>query len=230
MGQFIISNETKNIDFHERIIIDPCLTVHSQLNRRQLFQRSSGGIGNPLSIQKIIEQNSSLRIDFGWSFESETQFKSIIVECIEKISPKYNIDMIDIISDMRCSWIGFLPLDKDTRMAYANLSMYEMILFNNEIIAFEEEIVKYIVGHRVFRQHALTRDSRYRFNYLKSIREDADALEDAYWQYLTAIHDTVQIPQIPRDIIEQDLGCHFLKYPVLFSGLLLMTKLKGELL
>jgi len=105
-----------------------------------------------------------------------------------------------------------------------------MILFNNEIIAYEEEIVRYIVDHRTFKQHALTRDSRYRFNYLKSIRDDVNALEDAYWQYLAAIHETVQIPQIPRDIIEQDLGCHFLKYPILFSELLSITALKGELL
>lgn len=230
MAQFYISDETCTIGFHDHVTIDPLRPIVDQLNRRKLFHRKSGDTGNPFSIQKIIEQNSSLRVDFGWSFESDDLFRTILDECVEKISTKYNIGMVNIISDMRCSWLGFMPHDVFEKVIYENLSLYGMVLFNNEIISFQEEIVESVVNHKIYKQHSLTRNDRYRFSYLKSIRNDADALEAAYWQYLNAIHETIQIQQIPRDIIEEDLGCHFLHHPDLFFELLSITKLKGNLL
>lgn len=230
MAQFYISDETCTFGFHDHVSLDPLRSVSEQLNRKRLFHRRTGDCGNPFSIQKIIEQNSSLRVDFGWSFESDGMFRTILSECLDKIAPKYNVGMINMTSDMRCSWLGFMPFDVFERSVYEDLSVYGMILFNNEVIAFEEEVVEYVVNHKVYKQHSLTRNDRYRFEYLKSIRQDPDALEDAYWQYLNAIHDIVQIQEIPRDIIEEDLGCHFLYHPTLFFELLSITKLKGELL
>lgn len=230
MTTFYITDETCTFGFHDHVSPDPLRPITEQLDRKKLFHRRSGDCGNPFNIQKIIEQNSSLRIDFGWSFESDSMYKTILGECIDKIVPKYNIGMIDMTSDMRCSWLGFLPFDILNRDIYEDLSTYGLILYNNEVISFEEEIVQYIVDHKLFRQHSLTRNDQYRFEYLKSIRQDPDALEDTFWQYLTAIHEITQIQEIPRDIIEQDLGCHFLYHPTLFFELLSITKLKGELL
>ncbi len=230
MSKFILSDDTDYSRFHDHVTLNPLKSIDEQLQRKRLFHRHAGSVGDPFSIQQIIEQNSSLRVDFGWSFESDDYIKSILDECMEKIVPKYNPNMINIVSDMRCSWIGFTPLSISERTVYENLSMHDTIVFNNEIISFEKEIVEYIVNHKIFKQHALTRDSIYRFEYFKSIRKNASALEGAYWLYLDAIHDTIQIPQIPRDIIEQDIGCHFLNYPELFYELLTITKLKGNLL
>jgi hypothetical protein len=150
-------------------------------------------------------------------------------ECIEKISPKYNIGVNDMVTDLRCSWLGFMPANIFEKVVYEDLSIYGLVLFNNEVVSFQEEVLTHVANHQIFKQHSLTRNDRYRFNYLKSIRQDADALVDAYWQYITAIKDIVQIPQIPRDIIEEDLGCHFLYHPELFFELITITKLKGEL-
>jgi hypothetical protein len=230
MTTFAITDETCTFGFHDHVSLDPLRPIIEQLDRKKLFHRRSGDCGNPFRIQKIIEQNSSLRVDFGWSFESESMYKTILDECIDKIAPKYNIGMIDMTSDMRCSWLGFVPFDLFNRDIYEKLSMYGMILYNNEVVAFEEEVVQFVVDHKLFKQHSLTRNERYRFEYLKSIRQDSEALEDAYWQYLHAIQEITQIREIPRDIIEEDIGCHFLYHPALFFELLSITKLKGELI
>ena len=156
-------------------------------------------------------------------------FETIMAECVERISPKYNIGVSNLTSDMRCSWLGFLPANIFERTAYEDLSIYGMVILNNELVAFQEEVVEYVSTHKIYRQHAFTRDDRYRFNYLKSIRKDEIALTDAFNQYINAIKDTIQLQQIPRDIIEEDIGCHFLHHPDLFFELLSITKLKGEL-
>jgi len=229
MTTFTITQETCKFGFHDHITLDPALSIPEQLNRKKLYYRRPSDTGNPLKIQKIIEENSSLRIDFGWSFEASAMFETIINECIEKITPKYNIGVNHMTSDARCSWIGFMPANTFEKKMYEELSLYGMIIFNNELTSYQEEVVEYIVSHKIYKQHSLTRDNRYRFNYMKSIRKNEDALVDAYWQYIEAIKDTIQLKQIPRDIIEEDLGCHFLYYPTLFFELISLTKLKGEL-
>ena len=230
MTTFSISDETCTFGFQDHATLNPLKSISEQLGRRKLVHRQSSDLGNPFKLQKIIEKNSSLRVSFGWSFESGTMFKTIMAECIENIAPKYNIVVNNMVTDLRCSWIGFMPANIFEKAAYEDLSIYGLVLFNNEVISFQEEVLTHIANHKIYKQHSLTRDDRYRFNYLKSIREDEAALEDTYWQYITAIKDIVQIPQIPRDIIEEDLGCHFLHHPELFFKLLTITKLKGELL
>jgi hypothetical protein len=228
MTTFIIRQESCTIGFNNHVTLNPLISVPVQLNRRQLFHRKSGSDGSSFKIQKIIEDNISLRIDFGWSFESEEIYKTIMSECICAIAPKYNTS-INLISDKRCSWLGFSPFNVFEKIVYENLDTYHLILFNNEIVSFQEDIVNYIANHKIYKQHSLIRDVRYRFDYLKSVRKDKDALEDIYWQYIDAIKETVQLTEIPRDIIEEDLGCHFLHYPTLFFELIAFTKLKGEL-
>jgi hypothetical protein len=227
--QFTISDETSTFGFHSHVNLDPLRSVPNQLSRRTLHHRRSEDKGDPVKLQKIIQENSSLRIDFGWSFESPIMFETIMGECIEKIAPKYNIGVSNLVSDGRCSWLGFLPANIFERVVYEDLSTYGLVIFNNEVVGFQEEVVEYVINHKIYKQHSLTRNDRYRFEYLKSIRQDKNALEDVYWQYINAIKDTVQIHCIPRDIIEEDLGCHFLYHPDLFFELIAFTKLKGEL-
>ncbi len=227
--QFTISDTTSTFGFHGHVSLNPLKPITDQLNRKALYHRRSADKGDPIKLQKIIEENSSLRIDFGWSFESPVMFETIMAECIEKIAPKYNIGVSNLVSDGRCSWLGFLPANIFERMVYENLSTYGLVIFNNEVVSFQEEVVEYIINHKIYKQHSLTRNDRYRFEYLKSIRQDKNALEDVYWQYINAIKDTIQIKCIPRDIIEEDLGCHFLHHPDLFFELIAFTKLKGEI-
>lgn len=135
--------------------------------------------------------------------------------------------MGNLVSDLRCDWIGFIgPCDGPV---YEDLSIYSLIIFNNDLIKYQEEIINFILNHPTYKQHALTRNDRYRFKYLKSIRKDGDALEAAYWQYIEAIRDTMNMPTLSRDIIEEDIGCHFLYHPELFFELITLTTLKGYL-
>ena len=229
MATFSITQETCTIGFHDHITLDPLKPISTQLARRRLLHRRGSDEGNAFKIQKIIEDNASLRINFGWSFEAADMFETIMTECLDKIAPKYDIGVSNLTSDMRCSWLGFVPANIFERTVYEELSIYGMVLFNNELVAFQEEVAEYVSTHKIYRQHSLTRDDRYRFNYLKSIRKDEFALTNIFWQYINAIKDTIQLQQIPRDIIEEDLGCHFLHHPTLFFELLAITKLKGEL-
>ena len=230
MTTFSISDDTVATGFHDHVRINPLKPIAPQLNRKKLVHRNNAESGNPLKIQKIIEDNSSLRVDFGWSFESPDMYETIMDECIDRIVPKYNVSMVNMITDLRCSWLGFLPFNIFTKSAYEDLSIYGMIIFNNEVSSFQEEVVQYISSHKLFRQHSITRDEDYRFDYFKSIRDNEDALEQSYWDYINAIKETIQIPQIPRDIVEKDLGCHYLNHPTLFFELLAISKLKGELI
>ena len=229
MASFSISNETYNMGFTSYVTLNPLEPVRTQLDRRRLVHRKDVKSGNLARLQRIIEENSSLKVNFGWSFESGDMFCTIMEDCMQKLLPKYNINVGNIITDIRCSWLGFVPDNMFEKSAYENLSAYGLVLFNNEMASFQEDVVEFVSSNKVYRQHSLTRDGRYRYNLLKTLRKDKDALEDIFWQYINAIRDTIQLHSIPRDIVEEDLGCHFLQYPELFFELMAFAKLKGEI-
>jgi hypothetical protein len=200
-----------------------------QLNRRRLYHRSIGDSGSEAVIKKIIEQNSSLRIAFGWSFESTTSFEEVMQDCVTHVIPKYNISAGNMCSDTRCDWLGFMPFNVFEQSVYEDLSLYNLILFNNEMIDYQIEVVTYVANHKLFRQHAIVRGHRYRYEYFKTIRKDNNRLSDMFMYYINAIKETSLVTSIPRDIVEQDIGCHFLYHPEVFFELLEFSILKGDI-
>jgi hypothetical protein len=229
---FDISSETYKIGFQTHALIVPEGSIIDQLDRRKLFHRRGTDKGNPNELKKIIQQNASLRVEFGWSFESSTHYEAIMEECIDTIFPKYNIaerrPFGTLITDLRCSWLGFVPFDIFDVEIFDNMSIAELIKFNNELIQFQTDVVEFISQHKIFKQHTLLRNEGFRFNYFKRIRKDPDALTDAYMYYMEAIGDACMLTAISRDVLELEIGCHFLGNPDLFSQLLEISILQGN--
>jgi hypothetical protein len=180
MDKFTIDEDSSSIGFHEHVVLNLYKSAEEQLRRRYLYSRSSQAKGNSSAIKKIIEQNSSLRIAFGWSFESMHVYKEMMEECIEEVAPRYNILTGNMMSDGRCDWLGFIPFNTFDKAAYEDLSLYSLILFNNELVDFQTDVVKFILHHKTFLQHSLMRNDDYRFNYFKERRKDPLALSDAF--------------------------------------------------
>lgn len=227
--RFLITDDTCTVGFHENIFLNINKPIEEQLRRRRLIHRSSRDKGNAETLRKIIDQNSSLRISFGWSFESATHYKTLMNECIDNVAPKYNIFTGTMISDIRCSWLGFLPFNTFDKIIYDNMSLYSLVIYNNELIDFQIDIVKFVSQHKLFKQYSFLRNSDHRFDYCKSIRHDPDMLLETFHYYLESIVDTTGITTIPRQHIEEELGCHYLHHPEIFFELLDFYKLKGQI-
>jgi hypothetical protein len=150
-------------------------------------------------------------------------------DCIQTVIPKYNIMSGNMCSDLRCDWLGFMPFNAFEKEAYKDLSIYNLILFNNELIDFQEEVVKFVSDHKIFRQHAIVRDERYRFNLYKSIRKNPKELYSKFLYYVESLKETSLPGNIPREFIEQGIGCHYLYHPEIFFELLEFSILKGDI-
>lgn len=181
--------------------------------------------------KNIIYENSSLRLDFGWSLESSDHLNTIMNDCIATIFPKYDIVGLrpfgSITSDLRCSWIGFIPFNVFEKVIFDEMDITELRNFNNNMIQFQIDIIQFITNHKIFQQHSLLRDSMYKFEFFKKRRKDPAALSDAFCYYIDAIRDSNAIHSISRDILEMEIGCHFLHNADLFFQLLDFSILKG---
>jgi hypothetical protein len=229
MDKFIIADDPCAIGFHEHIVLNPRKLAEEQLQRRYLYSRSSEARGDPVAIKKIIEQNSSLRVAFGWSFESMHIYKEMMRECVEEITPRYNISVGNMMSDSRCDWLGFVPFNTFDKAAYENLSLYSLLIFNNELVEFQTDVVRFILQHKTFLQHSLMRNDDYRFDYFKVRRKDSIALGNAFSYYLECVAGTCGITTLPRRLVEEYIGCHYLRHSDLFFELLDFYKLKGNI-
>lgn len=232
MDRFIISGDPCSFGFAEHVNLDPRKNTSEQLNRRFLHVRSGRvgrAQGDAHALRKIIDKNASLRIDFGWSFESAYHYNTIMKEAVETITPKYNIGVSHMVSDMRCSWLGFIPYNVFERTVYEDLNVYGLIQFNNELVAFQNEIVEFISTHKIFLQHSILRNDRYRFAFFKEVRKDPEKLASAFHDYMEAVKEVSLINSLPRFILEEQIGCHFLHQPDLFFELLEFSILKGDI-
>lgn len=225
--RFEITKETSTVGFHTHVTIDLFKPVETQLQRQKLNLRAGAEKGDPAAIRKIIDNNASLRVGFGWSFESERQLNDMMEECLYELCNNFNSSMPKIVSDMRGDWIGFTPYNAFEQYDIEQLSVYGMILFNNELVNFQTDVVKFITQHKTYRQHAIIRDRSYRYTSLKTIRKSSIDLEDAFHYYMSAIKDTTGLGKITRSYIEETIGVHFLHDPDLFFELIDFYTLKG---
>jgi len=230
MKRFVIGEDLCTIGFQEHVNLNILKPIEPQLNRRRLFIRSnSADPGRPEAIKMIIDKNSSLRVNFGWSFETDGLFKEIMHDCEQEVLPNFNTAVGTMVSDLRCSWIGFVPLNIFERTYYDDMSLYSLILFNNDLIDFQIAVIKFISEHKIFKQHSMIRNDRYRFEYFKDCRNDPVRLADAFISYMESIRESSFLDRIPRDILEEQIGCHYLYHPDVFFELLEFSKLKGEI-
>jgi hypothetical protein len=148
-------------------------------------------------------------------------------DCVEEVAPKYNPDIGRMVSDLRCSWLGFEPHNMYDKEIYKDLSSYELINFNNDIVDFQTDIVKSLITHPIYTQHAFLKDEWYRFETFKAIRKNRDLLEEKFHYYIKSIQEISVIVSLPRDLLEQDIGVHYLYHNDLFFELLEFYVLKG---
>ena len=185
--------------------------------------------GDIQAIKKIIVNNSSLRIGFGWGFESTLIMKEMMDECMANVAPLFNANAGNMTSDMRGDWIGFVPFNIFEQSIFDNMSLYSLIVFNNELINFQVAVVDFILQHKDYRYHAFMRDSYHRYRYMRKIRKDPLALTDAFHYYIDAVRETTGIDTLPRLFAEEMIGCHYLHNPDLFFELVEFYTLKGTL-
>lgn len=232
MGRFEVLHDNYTTGFQEMVTLRIDRPIEEQLQRRKLHIRSSSAIHGETDrhpMKQIIAKNASLRINFGWSFESLRQFENMMNECLEEVAPKYNEHAGNMVSDGQCSWIGFIPFNVFEREVYEDLSTYGLIIFNNELIEFQIAVVEFISKHKSFREHSLLRNDAYRFDYFKNIRKDPNALEDGFHYFIDAIKETSGLEVVPLGYLEEAIGCHYLYYPDIFFELLDFYTLKGAI-
>jgi hypothetical protein len=227
MSKFTISVENCTTGFSEHVTLDLLRPVEDQLNREIIIPHSGPETYNTSYLKHIIDRNASLRISFGWSFESGHQYEQMMDECLKELLPRYTVFPETLVSDMRASWLGFMSFDIFERLIYEDLDVNGLIAFNNELIDFQTEVVRFISKHKCFLQHSFLRNSNYRFHYMKSMRNDPAMLSDAFQYYVDAIEDTIGMLYVSRQHLEENIGCHYLNYPDIFFELLGFYKLKG---
>lgn len=225
--KFEITKDYSNTGFHTHVTIDLSRPIEDQLQRRTLSLRAGADRGDPHAVRKIIENNASLRLGFGWSFESERLLSDMMEECLYELCDNFNSSMPSIVSDLRGDWIGFQPYNAFEQYEIEQLSIYGMVLFNNELVNYQTDVTKFIIQHKSFRQHAIVRDRNYRYTSLKAIRKSPDDLEDAFHYYMSALRETTGVPRVPRNYIEEAIGVHFLHHSDLFFELMDFYALKG---
>lgn len=227
MTRFTISPDPCTTGFYEHVHIKLDLPVSDQLHRRRLFLRQGIDQGSSRELIKIIGNNSSLRVAFGWSFESAQLFQSVMQDCITAVRPAFVGDIVSLTSDNRCDWVGFTPFNTFDQIYYENLCIEDLIFFNNNLIKYQTSIIEHLVNHPVYRFHAILRDDNYRFKYFKEKRKDSVALGEAFQYYVDAVQTITGSAAMPRFIIEEMIGCHYLYNPDVFFELLEFFKLKG---
>ena len=227
MSKFAILEESCTAGFEEHVTLNILGPIEDQLNRKRVVSRKGDDQGTVSDLKDVIKRNASLRISFGWGFESGYQYEQMMEECLNEVLPKYNTVSINMESDMRVSWLGFMPFNMFETAVYDHLGIHELIIFNNDLINFQIDVIKFISKHKCFLQHAFLRNSDYRFHYMKTMRNNPDRLCDAFHYYIDAIKDTIGITTVLRQHLEEQLGCHYLKHPEVFFELLEFYKLKG---
>lgn len=230
VGYFTITFDSCTVGFQEHIILDLSKPIVENI-RKRIFRvgQQTSLIRNTNSLIKIIETNASLRLGFGWSFESSTFYENIMYECMEQMKLKHQSQLQDMTSDLRCDWLGFVPFNIFDQIAYKDLSIYDLIKFNNNLVNFQADVIDFLINHKLYKQHAIIRDKKYRFEIFKSFRKDPGSLSEAYEDYIQAIIDVCGITSLTRDYIEEEIGCHFLYHPELFFELLEFSTLKGNI-
>lgn len=188
---------------------------HNNLNTKEDLVRS-------------IRQFSGLYIDFGWAFETPDDIELIFNDFLDNYY-KSKYDFGDIFTDHRCSWFGFEPLWPINTSYLDDMSLEELNTYQEQLVDYQIDVITHVQNHPLIFKYFLTRDSEFRFDYLKSKRENIDELTNGFWEYVTASMEISRFPYVFKDILEKEIGCHFIDHSSIYHELLLVLKLKGQI-
>lgn len=230
LERFTYLEESYKVGFQNYVRLNILEPIESQLELRELVIRKHIETkGDVKAIRSFVEKNSSLKIDFGFSFTTFAAYKQMMRECIAEVAPKYNVATGTLIGDADCNWFGFQPLNIFEQAAIEDLDIDSLILYNNELIRFQVDVVTFVANHPFYKQHSLALNDTYRFKYFKALRRDEGIICSAFWEYMDAFVTVRGVSGIHRDRLEKEIGCHFLYYPDKFFEMMEFLKLKGEL-
>jgi hypothetical protein len=228
MIKFEFGQDTQKKGFSEQVTVNMYEPVENWLRRAELSVESIHiDTTSRLAFKKTILWNSSLRVDFGWSFDSNRSIHYMMEDVINSVQASSMYIRCNIVTDTQLNWIGFLPYNIFETVDFDSLSNYGLIVFNNNLIKIQTDIISKVISHKRFLEHAILRDSSYRYNFFRSIRHDENILSDAFHSYMDAFAAAGIVSHIPIEMIEQDIGSHFLRHPDLFFELMNFYTLKG---
>lgn len=227
MERFSILTESSTTGYHEHLRLDSHNSIDSLLAHRKIVVQ---GAITRNELKTLLKQNSSLRVGIGWSFESIHHFFKIMKECEGQVMSKYpTLSNYLIESDTRCDWFGFSKFNTFDEIFYQDFTADGLLKYNTLLLDFQESVIRFVVNHEIYRYHAILRDDRYRFEHYKKMRRNPSALEDGFRYYITAIREISGLSAVPREFIEEYLGCHYLHHPEVFFELLDFHTLKGDI-
>lgn len=223
-SRFVIDKHGAEVGFSRFLSLDPDKpvakqTILSELDCVDRYQERF--------LKETIKHNVSFRVDFGWGFETAYFFRDMMDECIEAITPNYNPNVGEMITDERLSWLGFMPFNAFSGICLDRMTPIELAYFSDEVLMFQRHVLEFIVSHRTYRDHAILRDNKHRFRRFKNERKDPDALSDLFHYYIESLDNVSSNKNYSRDAIEEAIGMHYLNYPDIFFELLEFYTLKG---
>lgn len=226
-----VIGDGRSIDFKTFVSVD----LRTTINTEQLIERRTLGVFLDLyetgdsALLRVLHQNSGLHVGFDWSFENTDLLNRVVEDCVNAVTLSGLILMQEIVTDFRADWIGFMPIDMEHTMRYSVYTVGEAISMNHNIVRFQYEFLQNLYKHPLAQQNCLLNDRDYRYWYFKQRTGNTDQLIEAYHYYMQGIHTILGISRISRDIVNMDIGCHYLSNPELFEELLNFSKLKGEI-
>lgn len=233
--KFEITDQLESLHFNSHVHFTYSMEINDFSLRRHIpvLEIISGELNDERSrshtftkekVVMSIQFNESLSFGFGFSVKPSNILEKIVSECLEKIS---NISFSGIIvSGRHCSSINFVPA-KDNN--FMHLSLAELIDYHKDLIKFQITFIKLLTEHSLFIQSGLFRCNEYRFRAFKDIRNNRSKLIDLYNLYINAGTDLKTFSANDKDIVESEIGCHFLGDPSLFYELINFSILQGKI-
>lgn len=226
-NKFTVMSESCTSGFQIHVTLNPLADIGPQIERRKLFTRLAPDQGAPSALKNVIDKNSSLRIAFGWSFESTDAMKAMMDECLESLNDEYGNLCCNLVTDLRGDWFAFMPYNTFEKVIYENLDSHRLITFNNRLCDFQADMIETIRSHKCYRQHLILKDTNYRYDIFRNARKNPADLIELFHNVIESLEGTLGVNKYPRQIIEEMVGCHFLYHPDTFFELLEFYTLKG---
>lgn len=197
--------------------------------RPELYRDTVSNTATVVEALKTIRNNSSLRLNFYWSFESMGMLESVITDCLNIIKPPLAPEYCSMISDPGCNWIGFKKYNDFTCLRLQETVPDHLVEFNETLVEYQSDVAQFISNHCLFKQHEIIRDDVYRYNTFSALKDDREQLYDAFQYTMESLLNTSGVSPIPLSIVEAMIGCHYLRHPDIFFELVDFNILQGNI-
>lgn len=164
-------------------------------------------------------------INFQYVFECTDDELEAIMSDVNVPKPVHNELILNFYSDK--SWDSiYIETFNGTVSDIINYSPAILKSIYDEMIEYQRNIINQIINHAIFKRNALIFYEPYRHDRFLNIRNNTESLCDLARYYIESMHSTYNV-FATEEIIEKEIGYHFLKFPDLYFELITFYKLKG---